>query len=150
MNPYDSTAVSAVWQRVSQGKQNDSLECTLAETIANEYRSRNTYLSMARLCWPDLFRRMAAEEGCHARRLSALYYLLYGCPPCQKDEGCPHICNLCEAVRDAFSGETKAAKNYQKLAQSYPEYADLFCSIAADEQRHARCLRSMTEQLLRK
>ena len=147
MNPYDRAAVSAVWQRVKQGTD-DCLETALAEAIADEQRANKTYLEMARRTGDAMFLRIAAQEACHAKKLSSLYYLLYGCPPCPKQECRVCICNVCQAVRDAFAGELSAAKKYEELAQQHPEHATLFCSIAKTERCHANALRSFTEQLL--
>lgn len=148
MNPYDHAAVSAVWQRVTQERQADCLETALSTAIADEHRAHRTYLAMAKCGYAELFRHIASQEVCHAHKLSALYFLLYGCPPCKKDACLPKICNFCEAVRTAYAGELEAARIYRELAKRHPEHEQLFCSIAQAEQRHACLLCALAERLI--
>ncbi|MBE6984169.1 MAG: hypothetical protein E7434_00890 [Ruminococcaceae bacterium] len=150
MNPYDSQAVSAVWQRVRQGREVDALEQALSEAIALEHRAQNAYLAMARCGHGALLRSLAAQEACHARKLSALYYLLFECPPCPQRQCPPKIDDFCEAVRQAYQGELMARQRYGRLAKSYPEHRELFCCIAKQEKQHACRLQQLTEHLLRR
>ena len=148
MNPYDHASVAAVWKRVAQEKQTDCLETALCAAIADERSANQTYLAMARCGHCELLRQIAAQEACHAHRLSALYYLLYGCQPCRNETAQPKICNFCEAIRKAYASELEAAKTYGELAKQYPEHAQLFCAIMQAEQHHACLLRSLTERIL--
>ena len=148
MNPYDRTAVSAVWQRVHQSTTEDCLETALREAIADERHANRTYAQLARTTGNAMFSRIAAQEFCHIKKLSSLYYLLYGCPPCQDQQERICICNVCQTVRESFASELQAAKKYEELANQHPEHASLFCSIAKTERCHANLLRSFTEQLL--
>ncbi len=150
MNPYDSRATAAVWQRVKQCTQTDQLEQALSEAIANEYHSRDAYLAMARCGFGGIFRTMAAQEACHARQLSALYSLLFECPPCENGGCPPKFDSLCQAVRMAFQGEKQAEKSYNELAQRYSEHAKLFCRIARQEAQHAERLQCIMQSLLYK
>ena len=147
MNPYDRAAVSAVWQRVTRSDE-DCLEGALSEAIADERRAHKTYLEMAKCTGNCLFLQLAEQECCHVKKLTSLYYLLYGCPACKSQECCVRICNLCQTVRDAYAAELSAAKKYEALAQSHPDHASLFCSIAKTERNHACRLRVFAEQLL--
>lgn len=148
MNPYDHAAVSAVWKRVAQEQQTDCLETALSTAIADERRAQQTYLAMARCGHAELLRHIAAQEACHAHKLSSLYFLLFGCPPCKNEECLPKICNFCEAVRKAYAAELEAAKTYEALAKRYNEHAQLFCSIMKAERRHACLLQALTEKIL--
>lgn len=148
MNPYDRTAVSAVWQRVHQSTTDDCLESALREAIADERHANRTYAELARKTGNAMFLRIAAQECCHSKKLSSLYYLLYGCPPCQEQEERICISNVCQTVRESFASELQAAKKYEGLAKQHPEHASLFCSIAKAERRHANALRNFIEQLL--
>lgn len=148
MNPYDHAAVSAVWQRVTQGQKSDDLEAALSAAIADERHAQKTYLALSQCGYTELFRHLAAQEACHAKKLSALYYLLFGCPPCQSECCKIKICNFCESVRKAYQGELEAAKNYKTLAACHPEHAQLFCAIMKTERCHAEHLRTLTEKLL--
>lgn len=145
MDPYQA---AAVWQRVRQSGTAETLQAKLSESIAHEIRSRNTYLAMSRLGYAPLFRQLSEQEACHARRLSALYYLLYGCPPEKAEAQCPKICDLCEGIRSVFLHELEASKGYRALAQAEPQHAELFCALAKDEEGHAARLRSLAERLL--
>lgn len=149
MDPYQA---AAVWKRVRQSTSGSSSEHTLADTlsaaIAREIQSEKTYLAMSRLGYAPLFRQLATQEGCHARHLSALYYLLYGYHPEKTEAQCPIIRDLREGVRSAFLQELEAAKGYRALAQSEPQHAEVFCALAKDEEGHAARLRCLTERLL--
>lgn len=145
MDPYQA---AAVWQRVRQSTPEDSTQRILTEMIGREILSRDTYLAMSRLGYSSFFRQLAEQEACHARRLSALYYLLYGTHPKKADPQCPKSCDLCESIRSAFLHELEAAKGYRRLAQTETEHAALFLALAKDEERHAARLRCLAERLL--
>lgn len=146
MDPYQA---AAVWRRVRQATPEASTQRTLAETIGDEIQSRDNYLAMSRLGYSSFFRQLAEQEACHARRLSALYYLLYGTHPKKAEAQCPKSCDLCEKIRSAFLHELASAKGYRKLAQTEAEHAALFLALAKDEEGHAARLRCLAERLLR-
>ena len=146
MDIYDKQAVLAVWRRVHQERSCDKLEQELSEAIGFERRAARAYLAMARCSGNPLFRRLSMQEHCHAKKLSALYYLLFECPPCE-EESCPaKIGSLCEAVRMAYQGEKTAIARYERMANDHPEHRELFCALAGEEKCHAHHLHRFAEQ----
>ena len=133
---------NAVWQRVHAS----SLQSDLNEAISHEWHASKVYARMAKQ--QPMFLTLARQEACHAKQLTAVYYLLYGCKPCLCEEKVC-ICNFCQALRDAFLGELTAVKQYESFAQNHPEHKELFCALAGQERCHARQIRSLTHQLLR-
>ena len=148
MDPYDSVAVSAVWQRVHASRENDDLEQELTEAIGFELRAKSAYLAMAKCSGNMLFRQLAAQEACHAKKLSALYYLLFECTPCKPQQCPPRIDNFCSALREAYRGEQLAVERYERLANTYPAHREFFCALAKQEKEHACHIHRLTERIL--
>ncbi len=148
MDIYDKQAVSAVWQRVHQGREKDKLEEALSEAIGFERRAASAYHAMARCSGNPLFLRLSAQENCHAKKLSALYYLLFECPPCEQSQCPPRIDNFCQAVREAYRGEKMAIERYERMANDHPEHRELFCALAMEEKCHVHHLHRLAEQFL--
>lgn len=149
MDIYDRHAVSAVWARVRQGRTNDELEQALSEAIGFERRAARAYLTMARCSGKPLFQKLAAQEKCHAQKLSALYYLLFECPPCEGKACSARIGSLCEAVRMAYQGEKNAVERYERMANDFPEHKEFFCTLAKEETCHARQLHHFAQHFLK-
>ena len=146
MDPYNMQAVSAVWRRVHQGRENDDLEHALSEAIGFERRAADAYMTMAKCSRNALFERLAMQEKCHAKKLSALYYLLFECPPCE-EKTCPaKITNFCEAVRMAYQGEKMAIERYERMANDFPAHRELFCALAKAEKCHGQILLRFAER----
>lgn len=91
MNPYDKEQVDAVWQRVTatskpDNEGTDTTGVDLMELMNAECADRSLFLLLARMaggCDGTLLRQIARDEGCHIRRLGALYYIQTGrkyCP----------------------------------------------------------------------
>lgn len=153
MDPYDSASVRAVWQRVMAKDGQTELQQSLLEHIAGEYAARRSYEKMASRAGAhgSVLRRMAWEEGQHAKKLSALYDLLF--------EPLPRVAtgvaepkeqpqSFHEALRRAFRAELAAAERYRLLAQQQEQHRPLFLALAADEERHSRHLRQIAQSLL--
>ena len=85
MDPYDTAATRAVWDRVlrTQEKPEEAtIEDVLRARIAAEKTNRLTYLALARCAGPyaGTLRAIAAQEGQHAQtRRSALCEKIPGC-----------------------------------------------------------------------
>ena len=141
MNPYDTAATRAVWNRVLQPQEDRpvagmSLEERLKEMIADEHADHHTYLALAR------------HAGPHAATLSALYYLLTGeCYTPETAACCPG--NFCRALRERFNEELKGAKQYREAAECWPEHRSMFLKLAQDESRHSRVLHGIACRMMR-
>lgn len=154
MNSMDSAAAQAVWQRVRQShsmsERDETLESALPRMIEQEREARCTYLALARCAGRNagVFRCIAEEEGRHARKLAALYYLLTGNEHCPKVSGPVCVGNLCEELRARYAAELSAAQFYREAAERWPEQGNLFRCLAAAEQCHSERLRTVAEQLI--
>ncbi len=153
MDPYDSTATRAVWNRVMQQDRAPealSLEESLREMIAGEHTDHVTYLAAARCAGRHAatLRQIAMQEDCHGRRLQALYYLLTG--ECYAPEVAPRCeGSLCETLRARFAVELEGAKRYRAAAERWPEHRRLFQELAAQEENHGRILQGITCRMLK-
>lgn len=148
MDVYDPSAVRAVWERVLAPQALD--ERTLTEWIAKERASYRAYRNMARRSrkFASQFLKMADEEAAHARRLIALYFLLFG----HRAQVFPAAADTQRAfgaaLRVYYQGETQARDTYRSAAAQWKEHAALFSAIAEDENRHAQTLQKITAAYL--
>ena len=149
MDPYNMQAVSAVWQRVHQGRENDDLEHALSEAIRFTRRGAQGYLAMAKCSGNALFARLAEQKMCQAKKLGALYFLLFDCPPCAEKVCAPKFDSLCEAVRMAYQGEHMLIERYERMANSFPMHRELFCTLIREGKCHARNLQCFAERFLK-
>lgn len=151
MNPYDYEQVQAVWQRVTGRQESEELAAKLPEIIAAEHASARGYEKMSRQAGKHgaMFRRMAAEEWQHAKKLTSLYELLYNCQPEIAAGIAQESCSFWERVCRSFRGELGAAEQYHHAAKSWPQHRELFEALAAEEERHSRNLHRLAQQLRR-
>lgn len=94
-------------------------------------------------CDARTLRQMADDEACHFKKLHAMYFLITGkcvCLPPEKPD-----CTACltDALRARYEGELAAAAQYEADARRWPDMADEFLCMAADETRHSKCVRAM-------
>lgn len=123
--------------------------------IEEELEDQRTYRALARTApsWArQILREIGMDEGGHARRLMAVYYLITG--TCY----CPAICtgtiqidHWCAALRSRYHAEVCGGLNYERTAD---ETTDLCLSkilreLSADEYRHAELIMAMLERSLR-
>ena len=152
MDIYDTDRVQAVWRRVLQPPQTAPDEDTLLQWLAAEKGSSATYRAMASRGnrFAPKLQRMAADEAHHARRLAALYFLLFGVRPQVRAAAADTARSFAAALRTAYQAELIAAKTYRTAARQYREQEHLFSALAEEEQRHARLLSEMTAEFLRR
>ena len=149
MDPFDAAATAAVWARVRGEEAVASLPETLLALISDERTERSTYLRLTRYgMGAQVFRTLAREEGCHAQRLAALYFLLTGQTACAETGAVP--CYRCfdEALRDRFAQEQKSVQAYRAAADRWPEHAAFFSALAAQEQSHAAAIHRLTQRII--
>ena len=95
------------------------------------------------------FQRMAADEGAHARRLLAVYYLACGqCYHPALPSGPAESLPWRALLRQRYHEEVCAARQYDRAAQSAGDacLSQLFRDLSRDETRHARQLMALLEQ----
>jgi len=97
-------------------------------------------------------RQLAAEEGEHARRLMAVWYLITG--QCYRPRG---LCRRsgcggwCEGLRERYHDAACNGLNYQRSAEGTtdPCLAKLLEELSGEEYHHAEILLRMLERSLR-
>ena len=98
-------------------------------------------------------RDIAAEEGSHARRLLAVYFLITG--ECYRPIiSCDRIYlpGWCAALRERYHEEACGGLNYARAAEGTtdPCLDRLLNELSADEYRHADTMMRMLERSLRR
>lgn len=128
----------------------------LAGFIEEELADRRHYLAFAQQapsCVRQTMRRLAAEEGEHARKLMAAYYLITG--RCYQ----PHVsCDrvyigaYCPALRERYHAEACGGFNYLRAADGTtdPCLTELLTELSKDEYRHAATVMELLESALGK
>lgn len=119
-----------------------------------ELADRRQMLALARQApaWArQRLRELAAEEGAHARRLMAVYYLITGeCyrPNCSCDPVC--MGRWCPALRERYHAAACNGLNYARAAEGTtdPCLTALLNELSADEYRHADILLQLLERAL--
>lgn len=153
MDPYDTVAVRRVWQRVRQSmpETGASDAGVLAELIRHELAARQAYRRLATMAGRNapLFRTLAAQEDGHARRLSALYDLLYGPLPQIAAPRMAGSGSFQEGLRAAYAAELQSAARYVQAAERWPDHREFFLDLAVQERRHAARLRELRAQHMR-
>ena len=98
-------------------------------------------------------RELAAEEGEHARRLMAVWYLVTG--QCWRPAGVPHRRNgggsWCECLRERYHEAACNGLNYLRAADGTtdPCLSRLLRQLSDEEYHHAEILMRMLERSLR-
>ena len=142
MDVYNKEAVQAVWARVTASKE-QSLEefCVRTQQAGEIYRQLATRFPKHR----SVFLTLARDENRHAKQLSALYYLQFGCAVFHKAEPVKLSHKLCEAIRECYHRETGAVQRYTAAAEQFPDQRSLFLSLSAESARHAERLMALLQ-----
>ena len=93
-------------------------------------------------------RMLAAQERQHAKKLSAVYYLMTGKKPCPDKPKGPCIACTNEALRERYIEETKGAEKYCCLAEKAGTFGDLFRELACEESRHGQMILNLLQYCL--
>lgn len=163
----------AVWQRVNptlqpyppeENTQSANVCCMGADAqqdidvirgfIEEELSDRRSYLACAGQAPSpgarQMMRRLAAEEGGHARKLMGVYFLVTGqtyrtsvalpVPPCP--------CTWPELLRLRYHEESCGGLNYRRSSDETtdPCLSEIFLELSRDEYRHARHILSLLEK----
>lgn len=123
--------------------------------VRAELADRHSTLFLAR-CAPTeearrLLRGIAADEGRHARRLSAALYLITGercCPTLSFPT--PHYAGWCAALRERYHAEACGGFNYRRASEESLDLClqELLLEFSQDEYRHARQLLGLLAGML--
>ncbi|WP_298031147.1 ferritin-like domain-containing protein [uncultured Dysosmobacter sp.] len=123
--------------------------------IEEELADQQRFLALSRQApaWArQRLREMAADEGLHARRLLAVYYLITGaCGHPAAPDRPVFAGRWCEALRERYHGEACNGLNYARAAEGTtdPCLSRLLNELSDDEYRHAGELMRMLERSLR-
>lgn len=125
----------------------------LQEFITHERADEQTYRLLARRAGNGAGRTLsaiAADEGRHAKRLGAAYFLISGVrfTP-EAGPNLPPECTYLSALRDRFLSEQRGAALYRTAAgrTDDPCLKDLFRELAEDETSHSRLILGLLEQM---
>lgn len=118
----------------------------LSGFIEVELADQRYYQALSRQapnCWKQKIRELAADEGEHARRLRAVYYLITG--TCWENSICCdriYIGRWCQALRERYHDESCGGLNYIRAAEGTtdPCLQRLLRELGEDELRHADTL----------
>ncbi|MDY5613298.1 ferritin-like domain-containing protein [Dysosmobacter sp.] len=124
--------------------------------VEGELADQRYYQTLARQApsWArQQLRDIAADEGSHARRLMAVYFLITG--ECYRPTiHCDRIYlpGWCAALRERYHEEACGGLNYVRAAEGTtdPCLARLLDELSADEYRHADTMLRMLERSLRR
>lgn len=122
--------------------------------IEEELGDRRYFLTLARQApsWArQRLREIANDQGVHAKRLMAVYYLITGeCyrPAISTERIC--VGRWCAALRERYHAEACSGLNYARAADGTtdPCLAKLLNDLSADAYRHAEELLRMLERSL--
>lgn len=123
--------------------------------IEGELADRRYYMAFAQQAPPwarQILRETGEDEGAHARRLLAVYYLITGqCyrPAVSYDRIC--IGPLCPALRMRYHEEACGGFNYARAAEGTtdPCLAKILNELSGEEYVHAERMTSLLERAMR-
>lgn len=142
MDIYDKEAVQAVWSRVTASKEQTLEEfCVRVRQGADIYRRLAVRFPKQR----SFFLRLAKEEDRHAKQLTALYYLQFGCISPRKADAVTLPHKLCEAIRECYQRETGAVQRYTAAAEQFPAQRSLFMTLSDESAQHADRLMALLQ-----
>lgn len=172
LNPYpDMRAVPAAdmtgipqMPEVSPAKTEDGSCCmgpaagemldVLRGFIEDELSDRRYYLAFCRQAPPNArqtLRDIAVEEGCHARQLMAVHYLITGSSyqPSIANEKV-YIGPYCNALRERYHMEACGGLNYLRASDGTTDLClqKLLAGLSEDEYCHAEKMMDLLEKAL--
>ena len=123
--------------------------------LEEELRDQRIYQAMARQApvWArQRLRELATEEGSHARRLGAVYYLITGTcyqPAISTERVCAG--NWCAGLRERYHEAACNGLNYARAAEETTDLClkRLLNDLSEEEYRHANVFLAMLERSLR-
>ena len=123
--------------------------------IEEELADRRSYLACAASAPTpaarQLMRRLAAEEGGHARRLMGVYYLITGqnySPAVPLPANVPCAGSWREVLRLRYHEESCGGLNYRRASEETTDecLSEILLELSHDEYRHARQLLCLLEK----
>lgn len=164
--PQQSTTQPAVQQPVQQPVQQSVDVCCMGTAaqedidvirgfIEEELSDRRSYLACATSAPTpaarQLMRRLAAEEGGHARRLMGVHYLITGqnySAAVPLPANIPCTGSWREVLRLRYHEESCSGLNYRRASEETADecLSEILLELSHDEYRHARQLLCLLEK----
>lgn len=164
--PQQSTTQPAVQQPVQQPVQQSVDVCCMGTAaqedidvirgfIEEELSDRRSYLACATSAPTpaarQLMRRLAAEEGGHARRLMGVHYLITGqnySAAVPLPANIPCTGSWREVLRLRYHEESCSGLNYRRASEETTDecLSEILLELSHDEYRHARQLLCLLEK----
>lgn len=147
MKSYDIRKEERVWNRVMATEEchaqaPDCLnEGKVLELIIDELRDCGTYRSLAKAmrgCDKGILMGLAEEEACHARKLSAVYFLMTGRKACPDRPKIPCITCINTSLRQRYQDELHGHAEYLRLSKCAGEFSCVMAELAKDELCHSQ------------
>ncbi len=162
MNPFDEKQAAEVWSRVTatgakpaaarqSTPETAPIESELADMIRDELSDRAAYAQLARRMRGEgasALRALARDEGGHAKKLTAVYFLHTGKKPSPEIVPVQLTGSLADQLRERYRMETAGAELYARAANTYPAHRTLFERLSTDEQRHSDVILNLLENCL--
>ncbi len=148
----DPYAVLTEMEMPAMARKEKTGEEWLLEKIADEWKDRAYYLTLARRggVGSREFFRMAAEEERHAQRLKAMWYLAGRDLPRENfSNACTVPQKKAEALRERYSAECRSAEEYFALEKAAKGCSGrLLRDMGEDERRHAETVLRILERMV--
>lgn len=124
--------------------------------IEEELADRRGYLAYASAAPSagvrQIFRRLAAEEGGHAKKLMGVYYLITGQMYCPAVPVPAHTCvpSWREILRLRYHEESCGGLNYRRAAEETTDecLTEIFTELSQEEYCHARQMLRLLEKVM--
>lgn len=152
----DSLRCDEVWRRIlpelepypELRRQTQNAEKSLTDRdilgfIESEWSDRWLYQALSRKARSKAEMRclaaMGASEGCHGKKLEAVYFLLTGKRPCVHRPSQPTICSFSDTLRQRYYDELKQQQEYLDAARRTDDerVKKLLLTLADEEAAHA-------------
>lgn len=150
--PAEADAVNVCCMGVNAREDVEVIQGFIEEELAD----RRSYLACAGMA-PNaaarqVMRRLAAEEGGHARKLMGVYYLVTGQVYCPAVSGGGEKCpgSWRELLRLRYHQESCGGLNYRRAGDETTDecLGEIFSELSKDEYRHARQVLGLLEKLI--
>ena len=143
MDPYDSSAVRKVWERVRLCH-----EQLLSSMIAEEAQVRDFFRRLGGQRTPLRrdFLSIAAQEEQHLRQLQELYRKSFGTEPPAERLPPLKYGSLPQALSAQREKALARARSYQKAAVHFSANSELFLSLSREEELLAQRLQDLWQR----
>lgn len=156
MEQYNEQLARQVWQRVHAGGDGLDAAAPLALAVSARYAQADEARTMdcilaRRLggCPCRMLHTLAAQRRDQMHALEAVYYVLTGrLPKIETRRAAAPVDRPAVLLRGQVRQAQASRAAYLELAETAPEYAQLFSEQAALEQRHAQQLLTLLQHQL--